>query len=85
MMKRIILLDFKRTSDTSETYYWDMKEIAERKHAPILKDLNALAEDGGWLVEVLPLVAGQMLVRETECLYVRLLVSHLGQSASEGH
>ena len=28
-MKRIILLEFKRTSDTSETYYSDMKEVAD--------------------------------------------------------
>ena len=28
--KRIIMLEFKRTSDTTETYYSDMKSIAER-------------------------------------------------------
>ena len=28
-MKRIILLEFKRTSDTSETYNSDMKEVAD--------------------------------------------------------
>ena len=42
-MKWIILLEFTRTSDTSETYYSDMKSIAERQHAPILKGLNAFA------------------------------------------
>jgi hypothetical protein len=29
------------------------------QHAPILKGLSALAEERGWVVEVLPLVAGQ--------------------------
>jgi hypothetical protein len=58
-MKWIILLEFKRTSDTSETYYSDMKSIAERQHAPILEGFNALAVEQGWVVEVLSLVAGQ--------------------------
>ena len=57
--KRIILIEFKRYSDTSETYYTDMKSISERQHAPILEGLNALAEEWGWRVEVLPLVTGQ--------------------------
>ena len=52
-MKRIILLEFKRCSDTSETYYTDMKLIVERQHTPILEGLNALPEEGGWMVEVL--------------------------------
>jgi hypothetical protein len=34
-MKRIILLEFKRTSDTSETYYYDMKEVTVTQHTPI--------------------------------------------------
>ncbi len=61
--KRIIMLELKRASDTAETYYSDMKSIAERPHTPILEGLNALAEERGWVVEVLPLVAGQSLVR----------------------
>ena len=65
-VKRIILLEFKRTSDTSETYYTDMWKIVERHHLPILEGLNALAEDRGWKVEVLPLVEGQRSVREKE-------------------
>ena len=51
--------------------------IFQRQHAPILKGLNALAEERGWVVnalaeergwvvEVLPLVAGQRSVREKE-------------------
>jgi hypothetical protein len=67
-MKRIILLEFKRCSDTSETYCTDMKSIAERQHTPILEGLNALAEERGWMVEVLPLVAGQRSVSEKEWL-----------------
>ena len=66
--KRIIMLEFKRVSDTAETYYSDMKSIEERQHTPILEGLNALAEDRGWVVEVLPLVAGQRSVREKEWL-----------------
>jgi hypothetical protein len=56
--KRIIMFEFKHTSDTAETYYSDMKAITERQHTPILEGLNALAEERGWvtLVEVLPLV-----------------------------
>ncbi len=50
--KRIIMLEFKRASDTTETYYSDMKSIAERQHTPILEGLNALAEERGWVVEV---------------------------------
>ena len=66
--KRIIMFEFKRTSDTAETYYSDMKSIAERHHTPILEGLNALTEERGWVVEVLPLVSGQRSVRETEWL-----------------
>ena len=66
--KRIIMLEFKRASDTAETYYSDMKSIAERQHTPILEGLNALAGERGWVVEVLPLVAGQRSVREKEWL-----------------
>jgi hypothetical protein len=66
--KRIIILEFKRASDTAETYYSDMKSIAERQHTPILEGLNALTEERGWVVEVLPLVAGQRSVREKEWL-----------------
>jgi hypothetical protein len=32
-MKRIILLEFKRTSDTSESYYLDMRKVAEKQHS----------------------------------------------------
>jgi hypothetical protein len=41
-----------RASDTAEKYYSDMKSIAERQHTTILKGLNALAEERGWVVEV---------------------------------
>ncbi len=66
--KRIIMLEFKRTSDTVEKYYSEMKSIAERQHTPILEGLNALTEQRGWVMEVLPLVAGQRSVREKEWL-----------------
>jgi hypothetical protein len=48
---RIIMLEFKHVSDTVETYYSDMKSIAERHHTPILEGLNALTGDRGWVVE----------------------------------
>ena len=35
-LKRIILLEFKRTLDASETYYTDMKKTADTKRTPIL-------------------------------------------------
>ena len=54
--KRIIMLEFKRASDTAETYYSDMKTIAAKQHTPILEGLNALAEKRGWVVEVWGLV-----------------------------
>ena len=65
-MKRIIMLEFNRSSDTTETYYSDMKSIVERQHTPILEGLNALTEERGWVVEVLPLVSGHRSVREKE-------------------
>ena len=79
--KRIIMLEFKRAWDTAETYYSDMKAIAERQHTPILEGLNALAEERGWVVEVLPLVAGQRSVREKEWLEV---MKTFGISAEDG-
>ena len=42
-MKRIIMFEFKRTSDTPETYYSDMKSRVERQHTPILEGLNVSA------------------------------------------
>ena len=44
-MKWIILLEFERTSDTSKTFYSDVKEVADTQHTPILKDFNELVED----------------------------------------
>ena len=79
--KRIIMLEFKRTSDTAETYYSDMKSIEERQHLPILEGLNALAEERGWVVEVLPLVAGQRSVKEKEWLAA---MKTFGISAEDG-
>jgi hypothetical protein len=42
--KSIIILEFKRTSDTSETYYSDMKEIVVQQNTPILEGLNVLSD-----------------------------------------
>ncbi len=80
--KRIIMLEFKRASDTEETYYSDMKSIEERQHTPILGGLNALAGERGWVVEVLPLVvSGQRSIREKEWLEV---MKTFGISAEDG-
>ena len=65
---RIIMLEFKCASDTAETYYSDMRAIAAKQHTPILEGLNTLTDERGWVVEVLPLVAGQRSVREKEWL-----------------
>jgi hypothetical protein len=45
-----------------------MKSIAESQHTLILEGLNALTEEWGWVMEVLPLVSGQRSVREKEWL-----------------
>ncbi len=52
-----------------------------RQHTPILEGLNALAEERGWVAEVLPLVAGQRSVREKEWLED---MKTFGTSAADG-
>ena len=66
--KKIVLLEFKRTSDCGESYYEEMWKVADKQHAPILTGLRALTGERGWEVEVVPLVAGQRSVREKEWL-----------------
>jgi hypothetical protein len=66
--KKIVLLEFKRTSDCGESYFQDMWRVAEQQHVPILTGLRALAGERGWEIEVVPLVAGQRSVREKEWL-----------------
>jgi hypothetical protein len=66
--KKIILLEFKRTSDYGESYFKDMWRVAEKQHTPIMIGLRALAEEREWEVAVVPLVAGQRSVREKEWL-----------------
>ena len=64
--KKIMLLEFKRTSDCGESYFQDMRRVAEQQHVPILTGLRTLAEERGWEIEVVPMVAGQRSVREKE-------------------
>ncbi len=45
-----------------------MRRVAEQQHVPILPGLRALAEERGWEIEVVPMVAGQRSVREKEWL-----------------
>jgi hypothetical protein len=63
-MKKIILLEFKRTSDAAEAYFQDMLMVSENQHTPILTGLRTLTEERGWEVDVVPLVVGQWSVRE---------------------
>ena len=67
-MKKIILLEFKRTSDYSESFFRDMRKVTEQQHTPIIVGLRALTADRGWEVEVVPLVTGQRSVKEKEWL-----------------
>jgi hypothetical protein len=64
--KKIILLEFKRTSDCGESYFKDMWRVAEKQHTPIMIGLRSLEEEREWEVAVVPLVAGQSSVREKE-------------------
>jgi hypothetical protein len=66
--KKIVLLEFKRASDCGKSYDKDMWKVADKQHPPILTGLRALAEERGWEVAVVPLVAGQRSVREKEWL-----------------
>jgi hypothetical protein len=75
------MLEFKRASDTTETYYSDMKSIEESQNTPILEGLNVLTRERGWVVEVLPLVSGQRSVREKEWLET---MKTFGISADDG-
>ena len=51
-MKKILLLEFKRTTDYSESYYRDIRRVTEQQHTPIITGLWALVADRGWEVEV---------------------------------
>ncbi len=62
--KRIILLEFKRTSDSGECYFQDMWKVVENQYTPILTGLRSLTGERGWEVEVVLLVAGHWSVRE---------------------
>ena len=65
-MKKIILLEFKKTTDYSESCYLDMWRVSEQQHTPILTGLRALVSYGGWEVETVPLVTEQLSVKEKE-------------------
>jgi hypothetical protein len=67
-MKKIILLEFKRTSDCGESYFKNMWRVTEKQQTPIMIGLRVLAKEREWKVAVVPLVAGQRSVREKECL-----------------
>ena len=50
-MKKIDLLEFKRDTDSSESYYQDMWKVSEKQHTPILTGLKELTSDREWEVE----------------------------------
>ena len=54
--KKIVLIEFKRTSDCGESYNEDMWRVADKQHVPILTGLGALAGERGWEIEVVPMV-----------------------------
>ena len=44
--KKIVLLEFKRTSDYyGESYFKDMWGVAEKQHTPIMIGLRSLTEE----------------------------------------
>ncbi len=65
-MKKIVLLEFKITTDSSESYYQDMWKVSEQQDTPILTGLRVLVTDREWEVEVVPLVVGQRSVKGME-------------------
>jgi hypothetical protein len=67
-MKKIVLLEFKRTSESSESHYQDMWKVEEKQHTPILTGLRELVTHRDWEVEVVPLVVGQRSLKEKEWL-----------------
>jgi len=69
-MKKIVLLEFKRVSDSSESYFQDMWRVEEKHHTPILMGLRTLTVDRKLEVEVVPLVEGHRSVKEKEWLEV---------------
>ena len=70
--KKIILLEFKRSSDDTESYFQDIRKVTEHQHTPILTRLRSLVVDREYEVEVVPLVVGQRSVKEKEWLTVHL-------------
>ncbi len=43
--KKIILLEFKRTSDFGESYFKDMWRVAEKQYTSIMIGLRTLTEE----------------------------------------
>ena len=94
--KKIMLFEFKRTSDCGESYFQDMRRVAEQQHVPLLAGLRALPEERGWEIEVVPMVAGQRSVREKEWLEAfkifgigkeegQRIIGRLGRSVLDEH
>jgi hypothetical protein len=79
--KKIILLEFKRTTDCGESYFKDVWRVAENQHTPIMIGLRELVENREWEV-VVPLVAGQWSVRKKEWMEI-LRIFGIGREDGE--
>jgi hypothetical protein len=66
--KKIILLEFKRTSDCGESYFKNIWRVEENQHTSIMIGLRTLVKEREWEVAVVPLVSGHRSVREKEWL-----------------
>jgi len=82
-MKKIILLELKRTSDHRLSYFRCMWEVEENQYDPILTGLGVLTVDRECEVEVVPLVVGQCSVKENECLET-LRIFGIGKEDDKG-
>jgi len=75
--KRIILLEFERTSDTviGDTIRHEGGSGQRRSRNTLPFSVKGLNINGGWEVEVMPLVSGKRSVREKEWMEVMKTVS----------
>ena len=83
-MKKIILLEVKRTDEYSEAYYRDMRRVTEQQNTPILTGLGALVTDRGWEVDGKKILRklGLTLLNEHEKLFCSYWCQTFGPSSS---
>jgi hypothetical protein len=61
-MKRSYVLEFKRVTDTRESYVSETQKLAETQHLDITQGLKRLFKDTQWTVEQLSFVTGHKSV-----------------------